>query len=177
MANKKLQIDMEDLINAMDQPQDFDETLLFLDTETGEVLSVLRENMPDEYQWGDDDLEGEDEDIEDLAESTSPRNEPDWVVTERELGRRIQEGGERYVGIEPFDSHEAYRFMQDFIGTVDDAKLRERLHRAISGRGAFRYFKDTLADHKMLDAWYAYEHDRKLEYAREWLESIHIEPA
>jgi hypothetical protein len=61
--------------------------------------------------------------------------------------------------------------------TVDNPEIAKRLQRSIKGRGAFRCFKDTLIDHDMLDCWHTYEHQRKLEYGREWLESIGITPA
>jgi hypothetical protein len=66
--------------------------------------------------------------------------------------------------------------MEDFIRTVDDAAIRARLSRAIEGRGAFRRFKDVCAEHELLEKWHAYEHERQLEEARGWLESIGIEP-
>jgi hypothetical protein len=33
--------------------------------------------------------------------------------------------------------------MERFIGTVENAEAAEQLWRAIKGKGAFRYFKDT----------------------------------
>jgi len=132
-------------------------------------------------EWDSEDLEDEDEDEdeeEDFEEFEPPvdREEPKWMREQRELARKVAEGGDRYESIEQMETHEAYRFMRDFIGQVDHPELRDRLHRAISGRGAFRYFKDTLADHGLLDRWFAYEHQRQLEYACEWLESVGIEP-
>lgn len=38
----------------------------------------------------------------------------------------------------------AYRHMEEFIGSVADADAADQLGRAIRGKGAFRYFKDTL---------------------------------
>jgi len=37
--------------------------------------------------------------------------------------------------------------MEAFIATMRNRRLQERLERAISGRGAFRYFKDVLLDY------------------------------
>jgi hypothetical protein len=49
--------------------------------------------------------------------------------------------GSRYVAAPQADSHEGYRDMEDFISTVKDERLLDRLWQAIQGRGAFRRFK------------------------------------
>ncbi len=72
--------------------------------------------------------------------------------------------------VEPVGSREAYRDLEDFTGRVRDPKARELLERAIAGRGAFRRFKDTLADFRELRAaWFKF-HDARTECrAIEWL--------
>lgn len=50
-----------------------------------------------------------------------------------------------YLYIEPFESNESYRKMEEFIEMVDDKGLKEKLVIAIQGPGAFRRFKDVLA--------------------------------
>ena len=42
-----------------------------------------------------------------------------------------------------FEFHE-YRQMERFIGSLADAAVADQLWRAVKGKGAFRYFKDTL---------------------------------
>src|SRR5919199_5536889 len=55
---------------------------------------------------------------------------------------RVERGfGTRYVRVPRDETHEAYRDMEDFILTVGDERLRERLSDAIDGRGAFSRFK------------------------------------
>ncbi len=67
--------------------------------------------------------------------------------------------------------------MRDFIYTVENDRLQDDLWQAISGRGAFRYFKDTLAQNPAEQKrWYAYKEDRLTSQAREWLEENDIEP-
>ena len=56
----------------------------------------------------------------------------------KEKIERDDEG--RYVKIPSTDSREGYKDMQDFILTVDDEDLREKLWIAIDGKGAFRRF-------------------------------------
>ncbi|MGH9105114.1 MAG: UPF0158 family protein [Acidimicrobiales bacterium] len=60
-------------------------------------------------------------------------------------------------------SRAAYRDMENFIETVSDEDRADRLSIAISGRGAFRRFKDILARWPgELERWYAFsdEHQR-----------------
>jgi hypothetical protein len=85
--------------------------------------------------------------------------------------------GSRYIGVPQADSHEGYRDMEDFIVTVEDERLQDQLWRAISGRGAFRYFKDVLHDHfHERERWFAFKDARLKQRVLDWLESEGIEP-
>ncbi len=72
--------------------------------------------------------------------------------------------------IDPVDSRDSYEDLADFTAMVRDPKARDLLERAIAGRGAFRRFKDVLADFPDLRAaWFKF-HDARLERrAVEWL--------
>ena len=66
--------------------------------------------------------------------------------------------------------------MEAFITTVRDVSLANRLERAISGRGAFRYFKDVLLDHpRERERWFVFKDQRLRERALEWLTEAEIE--
>jgi len=65
--------------------------------------------------------------------------------------------------IEPIPSHEAYGVMEEFVEKVSDPRARDLLERAITGRGAFRRFKDTLFEFPALrEDWFRL-HDAQLE--------------
>ena len=67
-------------------------------------------------------------------------------------------------------SRAAYQDMVAFIEQVNDPALQDRLEIAVSGKGAFRRFKDVLArDPAELQRFFAFTDDRKRERAREWL--------
>jgi Uncharacterised protein family (UPF0158) len=68
-----------------------------------------------------------------------------------------------------FEIHE-YAIMEEFCWSVEDPSLREELLNAIRGRGAFRYFKDTIRRHGVEDEWYRYREDALEKKAIEWLE-------
>jgi predicted nucleotidyltransferase len=77
-------------------------------------------------------------------------------------------GGFRRV--EPLDSRESYADLEDFTAAVRDTRARELLERAIAGRGAFRRFKDTLAEFPDLRAaWFKFHDTRTERRAIEWL--------
>lgn len=74
------------------------------------------------------------------------------------------------IRIEPWPSHVGYGDMEDFIEQVRDPRARDLLERAIAGRGAFRRFKDALADYPELrEAWYALSNARAERRAIEWM--------
>jgi Uncharacterised protein family (UPF0158) len=81
----------------------------------------------------------------------------DWQQEEVEIARAmVEDSGERFVDAPAkFDFHE-YRQMERFIGTVEDSEAAEQLWRAIKGKGAFRYFKDTANRLGLLQQWYRY---------------------
>ncbi len=100
---------------------------------------------------------------------------PDWEREQVEMARAIvADSGERFVNApDKFDFHE-YRQMERFIGTVEDAAAAEQLWRAIKGKGAFRYFKDTASCLGLLQRWYQYREDAVKEFIVGWAEANHI---
>jgi hypothetical protein len=96
----------------------------------------------------------------------------DWEKEEVEIAKAIAaDSGERFVAApDKFDFHE-YRQMERFIGTVENAEAAEQLWRAIKGKGAFRYFKDTASRLGLLKQWYQYRDDTMKQYVVEWAEA------
>lgn len=73
---------------------------------------------------------------------------------------------------------DGYRDMVRFIDTVGDPERADRLEIAISGRGAFRRFKDVLARWPgELERWYAFSDERQRGRARSWLAASGLRPA
>ncbi|MFR9803900.1 UPF0158 family protein [Pseudonocardia sp. RS010] len=83
------------------------------------------------------------------------------------------EDGDRFRWVDG-DSRDGYRDMVDFIDTVADARLGERLRDAIRGRGAFRRFADTLgrSSQDELSRWFEWSGERKRGRARAWLADV-----
>jgi uncharacterized protein UPF0158 len=75
------------------------------------------------------------------------------------------------VAIDPLPSWIWYQDMADFTETIAGEQARQRLARAIQGKGAFRRFKDELHDRypDLLPAWYAFRDSRARRRAVQWL--------
>jgi catechol 2,3-dioxygenase-like lactoylglutathione lyase family enzyme len=82
----------------------------------------------------------------------------------------------RFVEVPQRQSSDGWDVMRRFIDEAPDPRLRERLVRAIEGKGAFRRFKDELSRHpEARERWFAFEAGVKREWAEEWLREIGIE--
>lgn len=66
-------------------------------------------------------------------------------------------------------SRNAWRDMAAFAERQHDEALRERLERAIEGKGAFFRFRDLVHSENLGDQWYAFSADRQMGRAREFL--------
>jgi hypothetical protein len=68
------------------------------------------------------------------------------------------------------ESYESYRDMAEFVAAVHHRRAADLLDRAISGRGAFRRFKDTLFEFPELrDQWFRFRNARARRRALSWL--------
>ncbi len=75
-----------------------------------------------------------------------------------------------WLRVESQGSRPGYRDMEWFIGGLDNPDAADRLSIAISGRGAFRRFKDVLARWPdLFDRWSDFSEDRRRGRARAWL--------
>jgi len=100
--------------------------------------------------------------------------EKDLIETaERIIG---DESG-RFVDIPRKPSYEAYDLMVEFTGSVKNRRLREKLEIALDGKGAFRRFKNVIADYPDEEKrWFAFKDKKLREEVVEWLNDLGIEP-
>lgn len=122
-----------------------DDVIYYLDGQTGEVRSYIEDGFCD--------LEEENSDNKDIEEDTTGR----------------------FIQIESLESYESYEHMREFVETVADEKNRLILGKAITGKGAFRRFKDAL--HRCgeeREKWFAFQHGKLMELAKEWLQAHDI---
>jgi len=99
--------------------------------------------------------------------------EADWA-DDAEVG----EADDRWLRFDSLGSRPGFRDMAEFLETVADERLATRLDRALGGRGAFRRFKDELADvPDELARFYRFTDDRRRGRARHWLAEWGLRPA
>jgi tetratricopeptide (TPR) repeat protein len=90
--------------------------------------------------------------------------------------REELEDSSRFLHIEPRPGGEGWRDMADFVVTVDDRGLRERLADAIEGKGAFGRFRRVLESAPAVrERWFEWKGARLEEEARAWLAGKGIE--
>jgi len=153
---KKLKVDVEDIAMIMDNHDRV--ASYYLDTETGEVVSIPEEVMSA--------LEG----------GESCEGLPAWEIDLLPQAKEILAGSDRYEEIPIRFSHEGYRIMADFADGVKDPRIKRELEIALDGKGAFRRFKNVLRDYPEVEKqWFKFKANRDKEEVKDWLESIGIE--
>ena len=76
-----------------------------------------------------------------------------------------------WLFIEPIESSEAFRVMEEFVDQCGDDRLAWTLGQALQQRKPFRCFKDALAAHPaQREAWFAFERQAMESIARQWCE-------
>ena len=146
---KTLEINLDDFLTAMESSG----LLGYLDIQSGEVINLFEDEM--------EVFSEEDEEYE------------EYLL----LSKKIEENEEnRYLEIPHISSHEAFEHMEEFVDTVINAKLREQLVQALSGKKVFRVFKDVINDYPQeRQQWFDFKNDKMKQYAKSWLEDIGIE--
>jgi hypothetical protein len=85
---------------------------------------------------------------------------------------------DRWLYVESQGSRDGYRDMERFIATVKDPEIADRLQIAITGKGAFRRFKDVLARWpEELARYFLLCEERQRGRARSWLAGKGYRPA
>jgi hypothetical protein len=108
-----------------------------------------------------------------------PLYESDYLdqIDEDDSGGEDDDDGDRWLRFDSLGSRPGFRDMVEFLETVTDERLADRLDRAPGGRGAFRRFKDELADVPgELARFHRYTDDRRRGRARQWLAESGLRP-
>jgi hypothetical protein len=152
-----LPVSLDEIVGDLQMQMDV--STVYLNEETGETLMVQDEEarQADALAQGEID-EG---DLPEWQKDLLPRvyeavHEPEWLTLPSQ-----------------WDIHE-YEMMEKFCYSIEDDDHREQLLRAIQGKGAFRYFRDTCDRLGLTEDWYAFRDQAYEEIAVRWLEARDI---
>jgi len=129
-----------------------DEISTYLNRVTGEMVTVTAEEK----------RAAEDPEDWDLL--------PEW---QQEVMPKVKEAleSEDYFKLPgEYEIHE-WSIMEQFANSVDDEEASDELLTALHGRGAFRYFKDTVRRLGIQQDWYRFRDEAFREIARDRLEA------
>lgn len=94
---------------------------------------------------------------------------------EEERRREVEANTERYLRVEPASSRDQYRWMEKFVSTVTEEKIKEKLLVSIDGKGAFRRFKDLLVHFPGIrERWYSYRAIHLHDHINTWLGALNL---
>lgn len=68
-----------------------------------------------------------------------------------------------------------YDVMDDFICSLPNTEHQNTLQEAIAGKGAFRRFKDQIAELGIAEQWYKYKDAALMEFAKEWAKENNVQ--
>ncbi len=99
-------------------------------------------------------------------------NESEYIDLIEEVKARAAAEPDQFVVLDPPDPRDSYHIMEDFIFTVEDEHLRDRLLEALNSKKPFRYFRATVEDSPLLDAWYDFKDARMKQWVLEMLARV-----
>ncbi|HUW33536.1 MAG TPA: UPF0158 family protein [Planctomycetota bacterium] len=153
----KIKVKFGDIEIAMEADPSFEHGS-HVNRKTGEVVTITEEERV-------------------VMESEEPLEDyPEWLRNSVAAARDVEENPGNYASMPDRFEFNEYDLMRRFA-VHQDEKVANRLLRAISGKGAFRYFKDEIRRLNVEDAWYEYRREKMIDLAKAWCEEEGFELA
>ncbi len=95
---------------------------------------------------------------------------PKWMEENIKLAKSYFEDDSNFIELPSQDDLDEYKIMEDFAHSLTDQHNQDKLLIALSGKGAFRRFKDTVIFLGIADNWYKYRDEQYKEFVLEWCE-------
>ncbi|AGL00541.1 UPF0158 family protein [Desulfoscipio gibsoniae] len=131
----------------------------YYNKKTGQITEIQVEYLAIAEESGEED---------DFSENS------DWEQEAIKEAIDIIDNWDDYIELpDKYEIHE-YSIMEKFCYSIENERLSNKLCNAISGRGAFRRFKDAIIRYDLEDSWYAYKHKSLSQIARDWCEVNNI---
>ncbi len=154
----RIPVDFMNLELAADRP-DIEDDHCYLDTVTGAVIYIENETWNElEEQEVDEPEQLDEETAQAFAVLTDDRDRFRWIPR--------------------LDGQTSYGFMADFVESAAmSSRIRQRLAKAIQGKGAFRMFRQVVENEgDLLDTWYRYKNERETRWILDWLKEEGFAP-
>ena len=149
-----IQVKLSDIIGGMELP--LDEMSSYLNLENGEIVTLMHE----EFQAAEE---------EDHSSKELYGLEEEGIEIAREILADFN--NVKYIALpSKFEIHE-WSIMEQFSLSIEDEEISESLYNAIHGRGAFRFFKDSIHRFGIADQWYKYRDAALKRIAIDWCEA------
>jgi hypothetical protein len=114
--------------------------------------------------------------VSDDALAAAEDDDEKWVIPEElAAARRILAADDEYLELPDRFEIDEYHMMERFAESLADRGARHAALTSLRGRGAFRYFKDTMHRLGVAKSWYAYRDECYREVAREWCDAHGVE--
>ncbi len=85
----------------------------------------------------------------------------------------VKDGVDRYLPIRAIDPKHSYQAVADFVEFLPNCAVRDELRKIILGKGAFRRFKDYIAQHAAeKELWLIFKEQREMTYVDQWLAAL-----
>lgn len=148
---------LSELISEMEMQMD--EYKTYLNKESCEIVTASAEDLSIAEE-----SDGEDDFVQ----------YPDWQKQSIREALDIVINWDKYVELpDKFEVNE-YNIMEKFCFSLDNDKIMNELYSAISGKGAFRRFKDKVNRLGLVKHWESFREEAFKEIAVEWCEQNDI---
>ena len=154
--SKPVIVELHELVEQMEPLDNF---ITYLNIRTGEYVVINEDYLR---------IVGDIEDLEDLSAYRDFEKEEIMNILD------IQENFEDYRALPTKFDLDEYSIMEDFIETLQNRKIADRLEEAIIGKGAFRRFKDNISSLGLTDSWFNFRDQAFLEIAKSWCEEWNL---
>lgn len=144
-----------EIVEAIDRQTD--EIAAFLNKKTGEIVTILAEEL-------------------NAVENQEPfEDSPEWEQADIRMAQEILDNEKDFLRLPTKDEIDEYQIMESFCLSVRDRRISEALYVSIKGKNAFRRFKDQILRFAIADQWYKYREEAIKQMAIDWCKSHHID--
>lgn len=130
-----------------------EETAYYFCTETGEVIMITLEEMG----------------MAERGDSLDPY--PEWLQGQVQLAEEVLDNEDLFIPLPSRYEVNEYEIMESFALSIESQKVSDTIYDALRGKGAFRRFKDLVAQYNLIDQWYQYRDNAYGKIAIEWCQS------